>query len=160
MSARGPVICTCGHSLGWHTASSVGRCTAQRCVCAAFVDVRALKSSGSKYHNKSATLPERPGERFDSQAESRWARELLLLETAGDIRNLRFHPRWALEVSGVHITSYEADAEWDNVRSGEHVVADLKGAVTAVFRMKRRLMRACYGIEIEVVSAREYGKGR
>lgn len=77
----------------------------------------------------------------DSKAEAeRWA-ELRLLERAGEIRALRFHPRYKLP-GGI---TYEGDAEY--LEQGKTVVEDTKGGtatMTPAFRMKWKLMAETY----------------
>ena len=49
----------------------------------------------------------------------------------------------------MHICNYIADFEYDD-ENGHHVV-DYKGCVTPVFRLKRKLIKALYGVDIELV---------
>lgn len=77
----------------------------------------------------------------DSKAEAaRWA-ELRLLERAGEITGLRFHPRYKLSARIV----YEADSDyWE---AGRLVVEDVKGGKatqTPAFKLKWKLMAECY----------------
>ena len=103
----------------------------------------------SKYNARRTTVD---GITFDSGAESRRYSELVLLERAKDIRGLERQPRFRLEVGGVHVCTYVADfSYW---RGDERIVEDVKGVRTATFIIKKKLMRAIYGIDVVEVRAR------
>lgn len=93
----------------------------------------------SKYHNV------RVGE-FDSKKEARRAGELKLLQRVGHISGIVIHPRFRLDVMGIHICDYEADYSY--YEKGEYIVEDCKGVKTAVYKIKKKLMKACHGIDI------------
>ena len=95
----------------------------------------------SKYGNRKAKAD---GYTFDSQAEYTRYQQLLLLQRAGEIRALKVHPRYLLQESFVDATGkrwraihYEADFEY--YENHEIVVEDVKGAETAVWKLKRKL---------------------
>lgn len=99
------------------------------------------------------------GVSFDSQSEARRWAELQLLQRAGEIRDLKLHPRFSLDVNGVHICDYIADygyqcpveAAAGTKLSWVSVTEDRKaGTVTQtdVFRLKRKLMKALHNIDI------------
>jgi len=90
------------------------------------------------------------GIRFASKAEARRYTDLLLMERGGAIRDLELQPRYPLVVNGVKVGTYVADFRYVD-EAGRVVVEDVKGVRTAVYRIKRLLMRALYGIEIEEV---------
>lgn len=94
------------------------------------------------------------GYRFASRAEARRYAELRLMALAGEIADLELHPRFRLVVNGQSIGAYVADFAYTDVATGRRVVEDVKGGQatrTAVYRLKRRLMLACHGIEITEV---------
>lgn len=80
--------------------------------------------------------------------EARRYSELRLLEMSGEIRNLRLQTRYPLVVNGVKVCEYRPDFEYDDVRTGEHIVEDTKGKITPVYRIKSKLMLACHGIRV------------
>lgn len=104
----------------------------------------------SKYHNKRTVLD---GFAFDSQAEAKRYGELKLLERAGKASGVEVHPRFPLTVNGVHICTYEADFRYVDVLRGTIVVEDVKGYRTALYGIKKKLLKACHGIEILEVEA-------
>ncbi len=105
----------------------------------------AQDAKPSKYHARRA---EANGEQFDSGAECSRYQMLLLQERGGDIRNLKRQPRFDLIVNGVNVGYYKADYEYDLVATGAHIVEDCKGVRTPVYRLKRKLMKALYNIDI------------
>lgn len=109
---------------------------------------------GNKYHNQPVVVE---GRRFDSQAEMRRWNELVLLERAGAIRELRFHPRFRLTepfttAGGERVGAITYEADFGYVEGERTVVEDTKGVWTEVFRIKRKLFLARYvGVELRVV---------
>ena len=83
-----------------------------------------------------------------SKAEAARCDDLCLMERAGEIVGLEFQPEYDLKVNGQHICRYVADWTYRDARTGSLVVEDKKGVETAVFKIKAKLMRAIYGIEI------------
>jgi hypothetical protein len=86
---------------------------------------------------------------FDSKKEMLDWQGLELRQAAGEISELRYHVVYPLVVEGVTICTYEADAVY--VEGGVTVVSDSKGFLTRVYRLKKRLMKAIYAIEIKEV---------
>jgi len=72
--------------------------------------------------------------------------QLSWLECGGLVANLQLQPRYPLRVDSALIATYIADFSYEH--AGAIVVEDCKGVRTPVYRLKRRLMRALYGIEI------------
>lgn len=102
----------------------------------------------SKFHN----LPRRvDGILFSSGREARRYQELRALEKAGVIRGLELQPRYRLVVNGVEVCSYYADFQYEDLERRRTVVEDAKGVRTEVYKLKKRLMLACLGIEVEEV---------
>lgn len=99
----------------------------------------------SKYGNKTAYAD---GYRFDSLAEYHRYMELKLLETAGELSDLRVHPRYLLQ-EGFRYKGkterpiyYEADFEYLDTETSTRVVEDVKGKRTSVYTLKRKLFLA------------------
>lgn len=90
------------------------------------------------------------GIKFDSGAEARRYGQLKLMEAAGVISGLFAHgPEcvFLLHVNGVKVGEYRADFVYQE--AGERVVLDVKGVRTAVYRLKKRMVAAEYGIDIK-----------
>jgi len=99
----------------------------------------------SKYGAVKTTVD---GIRFDSKQEAARYQELLLLVTAGEIRALELQPRYPLMVEGQKVGTYVADFRYHVVAEDATVVEDSKGMPTPVYKLKKKLMWAIYGIVI------------
>ena len=91
--------------------------------------------------------------RFASTAEGNRYLELKLMKQAGLIEDLQLQPRFQLRVNDVLITTYIADFRYKDRETGEWVVEDVKGVLTDVYKIKRKLMQVLHGIEIREVRA-------
>ena len=111
-----------------------------------------LASQGKKIRSKYGAVKVRDeGVTFDSKAEHRRFCELRVMEKAGLISKLEAHPKFELHANGKHIGFYTADSGYVD-QSGSYVVEDVKSPATRKsrdYRLRRQLMRACYGIEIK-----------
>lgn len=95
--------------------------------------------SKSKYRNKRSNG-------FDSKREeSRW-KDLCLLQRAGKISELKSQVSFSLDVNGISVGEYIADFIY--LENGQDVIEDSKGYRTREYRLKKKLMKAIYGIEI------------
>jgi hypothetical protein len=90
---------------------------------------------------------------FASKAEASRYTQLKLLAKAGHISSLRLQPRYPLTINGTVVGTYVADFAFLDERTGKLVVEDVKGYATPVYKLKRRLVKALYGIEITEVAA-------
>lgn len=130
--------CSCGASPAWDTQDG------PRC--------HSCLVKGKKDHKYHA----RRTDGYPSALQAKRAAELKLLEKAGEIKNLAEEVPYHLEVNGHLICEYVADFVYDR-RSGSSggchwwtlVVEDVKGVRTPVYRLKKKLMLVCLGIEIE-----------
>ena len=109
--------------------------------------LQTVTAKRGKYGNKKVAIDQYV---FDSQKEGRRYIELKALLHSGQISNLEVHPRFKLEVYGFPIAVYEADFAYDDL-DGTHTVEDAKGYRTREYKLKKKLMRACLGIEIQEV---------
>jgi hypothetical protein len=94
------------------------------------------------------------GVHLDSQAEGNRYAELLILQRAGEVTDLRVHPRYSMIVNGRYVGDYIADFEYRD-GAGQRVVEDVKSPVsrTPVYRLKRKLVDAIFGINIVEIDA-------
>jgi hypothetical protein len=83
-----------------------------------------------------------------SKREAKHCVELQQLEQAGEIVFFTQQPRFKLEVKGHHICDYIADFRYIDKKTRAAVVVDVKGMKTPVYRLKKKLMWACLGIEV------------
>lgn len=108
-----------------------------------------------KYNNKKVTVD---GITFDSVKEARRYSELILLQRAGKIKDLRRQWKYVLipsqyaEVDGKRKCierecTYVADFVY--LQDGEIIVEDTKGFRTPEYKIKRKLMLFLKGIRIK-----------
>lgn len=96
--------------------------------------------------------------KFDSGLEyKRWL-YLKALEKNGEITNLKRQIPYVLVPAQTkngkvlfREISYVSDFEYDDLKTGEHVVEDTKGVVLPVFKIKQKLMYYFHGIEVRVI---------
>lgn len=90
--------------------------------------------------------------KHDSKREAARCDELHLLQQGGEISNLEIHRRFPLfAYGGEKVAEYEADFCYydEKILSGPNfIVEDVKGVKTAVYQLKKRLMKACHSIDI------------
>lgn len=102
----------------------------------------------SKYGN---TRSEYNGRVFASKHEAKWAAQLDLMRFAKDPRQkvalIEYQFRMPLNVNGQKIADYVAD--FRVTFADKHVeIWDAKGMRTDVYKLKRKLVKALYGIDI------------
>lgn len=106
-----------------------------------------------KYHNRKTIVD---GITFDSKAEAERYKELKRLELIGVIKGLELQKTYRLckgrwENGKPFSISYKADFVY--TLDGDVIVEDVKGYRTEAYQLKKKLMRAVYGIEITEVKA-------
>lgn len=106
----------------------------------------AKEAAPRKYRNK---IVEDDGFRFDSQAEHRRYCELKLMQAEGEISGLEVHPKIPLAINGVKLCTYIGDFRY--IGAAGVCVEDVKGVRTGLYRLKRKLVLALHGIEIQEV---------
>lgn len=111
----------------------------------------------NKYCNKKVIFN---GLKFDSQAELKRYKELLLLEKVGEIKSLKTQVNFNLIPKGVKSDgkierglSYKADFTYLN-KSNNLIVEDVKGFKTKDYIIKRKLMLWWYGITIKEINVK------
>src|SRR5689334_15113681 len=90
---------------------------------------------------------------FDSKAEAARYQHLLTLGAVGHVRNLELQPRFPIALNGRVIANYVADFRYEELDAfgWREVVEDVKGMKTPVYRLKKKLVEAQYGIQIREV---------
>lgn len=127
-----------------------GRRTAQ--------DMRDNPAEKAKSHQKYGnTKVEDAGQKFDSKAEHKRWQYLVMLEKAGEIKDLKTQVPFELIPAQVapsgkkeRPTVYLADFTY-TTKDDIFVVEDVKGAVTPEFRLKRKMMLYVHCIEVQEV---------
>lgn len=91
------------------------------------------------------------GHKFPSKREATRYGHLKLLERAGKISGLTLQPKFKLLVYGRDCGFYIGDFEYLDHRTGRRFVEDAKGLATPVYKLKKKLVEAIYGVEIKEV---------
>lgn len=82
------------------------------------------------------------GLKFDSQLEYDYYLFLLSRVQSNEITDLNIHTKFPIEINGQAICNVLAD--FDYIENGKWIAIDVKGADTAISRLKRKLVKACY----------------
>jgi hypothetical protein len=106
-----------------------------------------------KYYKYKAKKTAVNGMTFDSKKEADRYRELLLLEKAGEIVQLKCQVKFVLipkqKLYGVTLRECAYIADFTYYEKGEFVVEDVKGVKTPEYKIKRKLMAWVHGILIK-----------
>lgn len=87
---------------------------------------------------------------FHSIKEGQRYAILRLLEKGGEISQLRVQVPFTIMVCNKKVCTYKADFTYYD-RSGKYVVEDTKGALTPVYKLKKKLLFITQGIQIKEV---------
>lgn len=108
------------------------------------------KAKPPKFHNEQVTFD---GVTFGSKGEFAHYCELKLKERAGLVSDVQCQVTFSLTVNNVFICDYRADFVY---KEGPNlIVDDFKGLETDVFKLKEKLMLACYGATIRKSKAKK-----
>lgn len=102
----------------------------------------------NKYHAQKVEID---NIKFDSKAEGERYLELKLLLADGSINDLDIHPAFPLVVNEQRVCNYIADFRYHDNVLNRWVIEDVKGFKTPVYRLKKKLFAACYGMGITEV---------
>lgn len=114
--------------------------------CAKQADLKPQAVKKNKYRNRKVIID---GFEFDSVKEgNRWI-ELKQMQEDGKITNLMRQQKLTLHVNGNIVCQYYPDFQY--LINGKEIIEDVKSAITKknpVYRLKKKLVKAVYGIEI------------
>ena len=102
--------------------------------------------SYSKYHAKKTVVD---GHTFHSKKEASRYTELKFLQKAGSIKGLELQPKFDFVHNGIKICRYIADFRYIDVDLDQVIIEDVKGVLTQLYKIKKKLLRAFYGFEIK-----------
>lgn len=106
----------------------------------------------SKYKNVRTMVGHRW---FDSKGEAFRYMDLLMLERAKEIKDLKLQVKFPLHAGEDQLIGhYIADFTYLDSRSGERVVEDFKGKETQLFKWKRKHLEAQYKIKLLLTKSR------
>lgn len=107
-----------------------------------------VKPKANKYGAKKTFLD---GVTFDSRRESEVYADLLIRHRAGEITDLVRQRQFNIVVNGDLIGRYTADFSFNDLVAQRYRVLDVKGVVTREFKRTKKLIKALYNIDIEVI---------
>lgn len=112
-----------------------------------------------KYNNKKTQVDMYV---FDSALEAKRYKQLVLLEKAGEIKNLETQVKFELQEAFrknkkyFRSITYIADFMYFDNRTGQTVVEDTKGMKTDVFKIKQKLFEYKYpNLSLKIVTKEE-----
>ena len=100
----------------------------------------------AKYGNKKTIID---GIKFDSKREAQRYGALQLMLKAGVISNLRLQVPYQITVNGMKVCKYVADFVYED--KGVEIVEDVKGMKTPIYNLKKKLMKAVFGVVVSEV---------
>ena len=101
----------------------------------------------SKYRNKWTVVD---GIKFQSQREAKRYTELKMLERAGKIHVLNLQPKFPCYVKEELICTHIGDFDYFDEANKYHL-EDSKGYRTSIYNLKKKLVKAIFGVVIEEV---------
>lgn len=117
------------------------------------------KSRRGKYNANGQRID---GHWFASQSEAKRYEQLKKLVELNKIDNLELQPAYPITHAGRPITTYKADFRYITLnelgRSESLVVEDVKGMITDVYVIKKKLVEAQYQLKINEIPARDIEK--
>jgi hypothetical protein len=112
---------------------------------------RAALAEGKRRNKYGAESSWINGIRFASKAEARYYQNLIYRERLGEVTDVRLQePFVVLGPKGQVVCTYRADFVFWDVKEGRRRVIDVKGMVTPLFKLKKRVVEAFLGITIEL----------
>lgn len=102
----------------------------------------------NKYNAKKCVID---GCTFDSLREGNYYIFLKRELAAGDIMGLKLHPRYPIAINEKLICNVELDFAFFDNRINKLRYIDVKGFPTNISKLKKKMVEAQYGIEVEWV---------
>lgn len=109
-------------------------------------EFKGLKTRG-KYNNQKTIYN---GRQYHSKKEAERAFQLDLMVRAGIVKRWTPQPQFKIQFNRVQICSYFADFEV-HYFDGRVEIEDVKGVRTDIYKLKKKLVFACYGIIIKEI---------
>jgi hypothetical protein len=103
----------------------------------------------SKYNAKKTVIS---GIVFDSKVEAERYMFLSELLRKNKISDLILQEKFDIIIDGIFICSYVTDFSYKNKATGVRITEDVKGMKTPVYRLKKKLIKAVFGINIHEVN--------
>lgn len=110
---------------------------------------KGLLSPGkiSKYHNQRTTYD---GVLYDSKKEANRAFELDMLKKRKVVKDWQRQVSFPITINGIKICTYRADFKVE-YHNGLIEIEDVKGFLTDIYKLKKKLVKAVHGIDIREI---------
>jgi hypothetical protein len=82
------------------------------------------------------------GHDHDSKLEAKRCDDLHALQATGNIRSLEMQPEFRVVIGDKHVCTYRADFAYFTANT--RIVEDVKGVLTPVYRLKKKLVEAAH----------------
>jgi hypothetical protein len=113
----------------------------------AFIKKQENARNNSKYGGIPTQVAD--GRKFDSHVEAMFYNRCLVLQKSGEIANIETHVRYEFHVNGIFVGAYELDFRITYADGRvEHIDTKSKATLTALYRIKKQLMKACHDIDL------------
>lgn len=109
---------------------------------------KATVKPKNKYGAKRTVMD---GITFDSRRESEVYADLLIRHRAGEITDLVRQRQFNIVVNGELIGRYTADFSFNDLLAQRERIWDVKGVLTREFKRTKKLIKALYNVDIEVI---------
>lgn len=110
------------------------------------------KEAGRTSKYKSIPTQTADGQKFKSALEADYYNRCWVLQRSGEVTQIEREVRFELNVNGVFVAAYMLDFRITYADGRvEHVDCKSEPTVTALYKIKRALMLAIYGIELKEV---------
>ena len=106
-----------------------------------------------KYNKYNAKKTEFMGFKFDSKWEAERYGQLASMALAGVVKDLERQVKYEIVVNNYKICRYVADFSYTLIHENgteEKIVEDAKGVQTTDFKLKMKLMKAVFNIDIKI----------
>ena len=106
-----------------------------------------MKTGRKNKYNATKTVYN--GVKYDSKKEAKYAQELDLLLNYGEVLKIERQVPFVIYINDKKICTYKLDFKVTYDDRVEYV--DVKGYKTSIYRLKKKMVEAYYGIEIKEV---------
>ena len=111
-----------------------------------------MKKAAHKYNAKPTRIG---GVYFHSKGEAKRWSDLLWLEKAGAVKNLKRQVPISLSINGVEICRMIVDFGYTDPTTGDRILEDFKGYVTPEWKLKFKIFKALFPNQRFIIN---YGK--
>lgn len=115
-----------------------------------FREFLAAREKGKISKYKGVPTETADGEKFQSHHEAKYYNRLLILKQAvnSDLVSFERQVRYEIIVNGFFICEYILDFKVNYLDRVEHIDTKSEGTLTPIYRLKKKLMKACHDIDI------------